>query len=138
MARTAPVAARHISTSNRHENMSTGQTGFVAAVAAGGFYALSQEILILHAESVVAFCMGTMTYFLYKKAGPSIAASLDDRSNEILDRLSVSKHAREADLSAQIAKTAAVPSELSGVTNIFDVHREILKMHQELEVREAK
>ena len=124
--------------SDRRQGMSTGQTGFVMAAGAGAFYALSQEVLILHAESVVAFCMGTMTYFLYKKAGPGIAESLDERSQEILDRLSVSKNAREANLNEQIADAAAVPAQLGGVANLFDVQRDILKFQQELQVREAK
>ena len=37
------------------------------------------QIFVLHGETIVVFCMGTMTYFLYKKAGPGIADSLDER-----------------------------------------------------------
>jgi len=113
----------------------TGTTGFGAALALGGGYAIANEILILHAETVVAFSMATMVGMLYQKAGPSIAASLDERAVAIEETLSVAKADKIAELEAAIAEEKTVPSSLAAISEIFELNKEVAAMASEVQYR---
>lgn len=107
---------------------STGQTGLAAVVGLGALAAISQEILILHSESVVVGSLGLMTYILYKKAGPAIAESLDAPGKSVLENMSVGKNAKIESLTAQLAQEKAVPAQLEGLKDLFEVSRELNAM----------
>ena len=101
--RVAAVPARQLSTSPPAQISGvTGNTGFAALTAGVGAYLVGNEILILHAETIVAFSMATMTYFLYNKAGPEVAAMLDERSAAIKDNWAVSKDNKVAQLTSDL------------------------------------
>ena len=104
--RVAAIPARQLSTSRpvaaSQVSGVTGNTGFAALTAGVGAYLVGNEILVLHAETVVAFSMGVMTYFLYNKAGPEVAQMLDDRSAAIKDNWAVSKDNKVAKLTSDL------------------------------------
>ena len=58
----------------------TGKTGAAVLTAGLGAYLLSQEVLILHNETVVVAAVGAVTYGIMNKAGKDIAGMLDERS----------------------------------------------------------
>jgi len=113
----------------------TGTTGFGAALALGGGYAIANEILILHAETVVAFSMASMIGMLYQKAGPSIAASLDERAESIESALSIAKADKIVELEAAIAEEATVPASLEAIGDIFELNKEVALMAAEVQYR---
>jgi len=113
----------------------TGTTGFAAAVALGGGYAIANEILILHAETVVAFSMVSMVGMLYQKAGPGIAASLDERAVTIEETLLVAKTEKIAELEAAIAEEKTVPGSLEAIGDIFELNKEVALMAAEVQYR---
>lgn len=94
-----------------------------------------RQILILHAETVVAFSMATMVGMLYQKAGPSIAASLDERAVAIEETLSVAKADKIAELEAAIAEEKTVPSSLAAISEIFELNKEVAAMASEVQYR---
>jgi len=133
-SRAAPATA--ISQRRTFMESSTGRTGFYAATGAGAVAALSQEYLILHGETVVALCLGTVVYQLWKKAGPTFAAMFDDRAKTVLDNLSVGKNAQIEDLNAQLLAEKAVPAQLEGIKDMFEISRELNDMTRELSYRQ--
>lgn len=94
-----------------------------------------RQILILHAETVVAFSMAAMVGMLYQKAGPSIAASLDERAVAIEETLSVAKADKIAELEAAIAEEKTVPSSLAAISEIFELNKEVAAMASEVQYR---
>eukprot|EP00041_Stephanoeca_diplocostata_P001196 m.19069 g.19069 ORF g.19069 m.19069 type:complete len:216 (-) comp11702_c0_seq1:168-815(-) len=134
------VARRALSTTKPALMMekSTGQTGLAAVVGLGALAAISQEILILHSESVVVGSLGLMTYVLYKKAGPVIAESLDAPGKAVLENMSVGKNAKIEALTAQLEEEKMVPAKLAGLKDLFEVSRELNAMTRELEYRQTK
>jgi len=140
--RTARVAqtVRHMgapATTSDEPNIAsmTGTTGFGAAVVLGGGYAIANEILILHAETVVAFSMASMIGLLYQKAGPSIAASFDERAEQIEESLLVAKTEKIAELEAAIAEEKTVPASLAAIDDIFELNKEVALMAAEVQYR---
>jgi hypothetical protein len=114
----------------------TGTTGFGAALLLGGGYAVANEILILHAETVVAFSMASMIGMLYQKAGPSIAASLDERAENIESSLSIAKADKIVELEAAIAEESTVPDSLAAIGDIFELNKEVALMQAEVQFRQ--
>jgi len=134
--RAAPQA-RYMASKPEVNNM-TGNTGFAVAAAGGSAYLLSQEILILHTETVVVFSMAAMVTFLYKKAGPDIAALFDERAQSIADSLSVAKNAKKASLTAEMQAEKDIAPSLANVAELFAIDKEIGALSRELAFREAK
>eukprot|EP00035_Acanthoeca_spectabilis_P019853 m.429943 g.429943 ORF g.429943 m.429943 type:complete len:216 (+) comp17094_c0_seq1:112-759(+) len=115
---------------------STGRTGFYAAAGAGALVALSQEVLILHGESVVAAWLGFVVYKLHQKVGPAAAEFFDDRASGMLETMSAGKTAEVEDLNAQLAEAKAVPAQLEGIKDMFEISRELNDMSRELAYRQ--
>jgi hypothetical protein len=79
--------------------------------------------------------MVTMVGFLYNKAGPSVAASLDERADSIEASLSIAKADKIAELTAAIAEEKTVPDSLAAISEIFAINKEVAKMSAEVAYR---
>lgn len=79
--------------------------------------------------------MAAMVGMLYQKAGPSIAASLDERAVAIEETLSVAKADKIAELEAAIAEEKTVPSSLAAISEIFELNKEVAAMASEVQYR---
>lgn len=137
----AVPTVRQLSQTPRPQNLlteKTGQTG-VAVLGAGlAAYLISKEIIVLHAETVVVASVAGVTYMLMKKAGPGIAAALDERAKAIADSLSVGKIKRIQKLEDDIKEQENIKSELQCTGEIYDINRELNNMQRELEYRVNK
>eukprot|EP00730_Choanoeca_flexa_P003460 TRINITY_DN11416_c4_g4_i5.p1 TRINITY_DN11416_c4_g4~~TRINITY_DN11416_c4_g4_i5.p1 ORF type:complete len:222 (+),score=89.58 TRINITY_DN11416_c4_g4_i5:52-717(+) len=114
----------------------TGKTG--AAVLGLGLaaYLASKEILILHNETVVVASVAAVTYGLMKYAGKDIAATLDERAQNIQTGLEQGRKARIAAIEAEIEEQQALKASVDNIGEIFDINRELNDMTRELTYRQ--
>ena len=79
--------------------------------------------------------MASMIGLLYQKAGPSIAASFDERAEQIEESLLVAKTEKIAELEAAIAEEKTVPASLAAIDDIFELNKEVALMAAEVQYR---
>eukprot|EP00043_Microstomoeca_roanoka_P005102 m.53588 g.53588 ORF g.53588 m.53588 type:complete len:220 (-) comp12811_c0_seq1:1338-1997(-) len=116
----------------------TGKTGAAVLTAGLGAYLLSQEVIILHHETIVVASVGAVTYGIISKAGKDIGAMLDERAQGILDSISAGRKAQIAALEKQIEQQKKLKTSMEGVPDFFDAVREYEAMRRELAFREEQ
>lgn len=103
-----------------------------------GVFLMSKEILVLHAETVVVVAMGIMTKVIYDKAGGAIGEALDSKSDAIKSSMEEGKIAQIAAAEAELEHYKSIPKSLSGVSEIFEITKELNAMNNELAFRQMK
>eukprot|EP00056_Hartaetosiga_gracilis_P013885 m.234090 g.234090 ORF g.234090 m.234090 type:complete len:218 (-) comp13912_c0_seq9:279-932(-) len=138
----APLTAtRALQTSAPRQDLlmsKTGQTGAAVLTAGMAAYLVSQEVIILHNETVVVAALGAVTYGLIKNVGGSIGAQLDERAQNIYNAINAGKNARIAALEAEIENQKAVKASFEGIADFFDAVRTYEDVKRELAFREEK
>ncbi|EGD77324.1 hypothetical protein PTSG_08418 [Salpingoeca rosetta] len=129
--KTAPVS--HSLVSDK-----TGKTGAAVLTAGIGAYLLSQEVLILHNETVVVAAVGAVTYGIMSKAGKDVAGMLDERAQAILESVNAGRRSQIATLEQQIEEQKQLKTSMEGVPEFFDAVREYEAMRRELAFREEQ
>eukprot|EP01147_Barroeca_monosierra_P004555 gene4555-6757_t len=138
---TLAASQRTLKTSTISQNLladKTGKTGAAVLTAGLGAYLVSQEILILHNETVVVASVGAVTYGIMKKAGKDIADMLDDRAKGILDSVSAGRRAQIQAIEKQIEEQKALKQSMEGVPDFFDAVREYEALRRELSFRQEQ
>jgi len=116
----------------------TGQTGLATLGLGAGAFLMSKEIIVIHSETVVVVALGIMTKVLYDKAGPGIGEWLDSKSDGIHSSLSEGAVAKKNAVENALASAKATPDSLSGVSELFEIAKELDAMNRELSFREVQ
>jgi F-type H+-transporting ATPase subunit b len=116
----------------------TGNTGVAVATAGGMAVLVSQEILILHAETVTGICMAGVLGGLYKYAGAGIAETLDEPGVSIASSLNAAKIAKAASLEEAIEAEKQIPSTLEHLQELYSINKELEVLNREQAFRDEK
>jgi hypothetical protein len=86
---------------------------------------------------VVAVWLGFVVYKLHGLMGPKAAEFFDDRAKGVLETMSSGKNAEMDDLQAQLDAAKAVPAQLEGIKDMFEISRDLNDMSRELAYRQG-
>lgn len=110
----------------------SGATMFTFGLAA---YLLSKEIFIINDEVLLIFVMGGTGYQLLKAAGPVVGKMLDERRNEILDKMNKGRVSQLAALESAIEEAKEGEAALEDRKEYFDIMKANNEMRLEIEYR---
>lgn len=107
------------------------KTGILASSAAAAIYGISNELLVLHDETILVVTFATFTALAAKFVAPLYTEWADGEVKKVNDLLNESRNKHVSAVKARIESVSQLKDVVSTTKQLFDVSRETAKLEAE-------
>lgn len=107
------------------------KTGILASTAAAAIYGISNELIVLHDETILVLTFGTFTALIAKFVAPLYTEWADGEIKKVNDLLSDSRTKHVAAVKERIESVSQLKDVVATTKQLFDVSRDTAKLEAE-------